>query len=155
MEYSILSCLYANGVLVLSLYGETMSSPCKTFTKPDESQHISVLKLEPKFLVQLIKLDRAFPRLSIKSERTYYDSGDSCTARQCDLAAVSSTKARHLWTIDDWCGVGLKFCKSVATSTMDRVALGRAVAQGSGNLSIEAIGHHILYHSRQDQAVLW
>ncbi len=112
--------------LVLNLHGEVPSTGAST----DE---VTVLNAEPLFLPTLLKLHADFPRLRIVLEH--------CTTREaleavraCGPTVGATITAHHLWmTVDDVCGDVFNFCKPVAKTAVDRIALVRAVVEaGTG-----------------------
>ncbi|MCJ1255347.1 hypothetical protein MMC24_003163 [Lignoscripta atroalba] len=129
--YHIFEAMEANG-LVLNLHGEMISSPPSAFAKADGSGAVSVLNAEPMFLPQLYKLHAAFPQLRIILEHVSTREGLDAV-RRCGPTVGGTITAHHLWmTVDDWCGDVFSFCKPVAKTAADRVALVRAVVEGSG-----------------------
>ncbi|KAI9838873.1 MAG: hypothetical protein M1819_004080 [Sarea resinae] len=113
--YPVFSAMEEHG-LILNLHGEMQSSPPAAFAKADGLPAVTVLNAEPMFLPQLHKLHAAFPKLRIVLEHV-----------------AGTITAHHLWmTVDDWCGDVFSFCKPVAKTAEDRVALVQAVVDGSG-----------------------
>ncbi|KAL1981043.1 hypothetical protein VTN96DRAFT_3152 [Rasamsonia emersonii] len=118
--------------LVLNLHGEMISSPPGAYVKEDGSPAVTVLNAEPMFLPQLHKLHAAFPKLRIVLEHVSTRQGLEAV-RQCGPTVAGTITAHHLWmVIDDWCGDVFNFCKPVAKTPEDRVALIKAVVEGSG-----------------------
>lgn len=119
--------------LVLNLHGEVPSTPSSKFVDATNGSNVvTVLNAEPMFLPTLHKIHKAFPQLRIVLEH--------CTTRQaldavraCGPTVAATITAHHLYmTVDDWCGDAFNFCKPVAKTPEDRVALVRAVVDHSG-----------------------
>ena len=119
--------------MVLNLHGEVPSTPSTAFGTRDEAQGaVTVLNAEPMFLPTLHKLHAKFPNLRIVLEH--------CSTRQaldavraCGSTVAATITAHHLWmTVDNWCGDAFNFCKPVAKTPADRVALVQAVVEQGG-----------------------
>lgn len=115
--------------LVLNLHGEVPSTPSADFIATGDRGAVTVLNAEPLFLPTLHKLHAAFPRLRIVLE--HCSTSEALEAvRACGPTVAATITAHHLWmTIDDWCGCAFNYCKPVAKSPADRVALVRAIIQ--------------------------
>ena len=117
--------------LVLNLHGEVPSTPPRDYASTlGDGQAVTVLNAESRFLTTLLKLHKAFPRLRIVLEHcTTKEAVDA--VRACGPTVAATITAHHLWmTIDDWCVDAFSFCKPVAKSPADRIALLRAVVDG-------------------------
>ena len=119
--------------MVLNLHGEVPSTPSTVFGTTDEAERaVTVLNAEPMFLPTLHKLHAKFPNLRIVLEH--------CSTRQaldavraCGPTVAATITAHHLWmTVDNWCGDVFNFCKPVAKTPADRVALVQAVVEQGG-----------------------
>ncbi|KAI9874809.1 MAG: hypothetical protein M1830_009248 [Pleopsidium flavum] len=115
--------------LVLNLHGEIPSTPAVDFITTGDTDAVTVLNAETMFLPTLHKLHAAFPRLRIVLE--HCSTSEALEAvRACGPTVAATITAHHLWmTIDDCCGSAFNFCKPVAKSPADRVALVRAIVQ--------------------------
>ncbi|KAI5306328.1 hypothetical protein KEM56_001374 [Ascosphaera pollenicola] len=118
--------------LVLNLHGEVPSTSPKDFTC-DSSKHgeaITVLNAEPRFLPTLLKIHRDFPNLRIVLEHcTTADAVETVNA--CGPNVTGTITAHHLWiTIDEVAGDAFNFCKPIAKTPRDRLALLKAVVEG-------------------------
>lgn len=118
--------------MVLNIHGEMQNSLPSTATAVGEREAVSVLNAEPMFVKEnLIKIHRAFPRLRIVLEHVSTREGLEAV-RKCGPTVAATITAHHLWlTVDDWCHDVHSFCKPVAKTAGDRIALVRAVAEGS------------------------
>ncbi|KAL8766933.1 MAG: hypothetical protein Q9209_006414 [Squamulea sp. 1 TL-2023] len=104
--------------LVLNLHGET----------PD----IEVLQAEAAFLPTLYQLHTAFPKLRIVLEHVSTRQGIEAV-RQCGPTVAASITAHHLWTTTENAKTNAhNFCKPIAKTLEDRIALLRAATDGSG-----------------------
>ena len=119
--------------MVLNLHGEVPSTPSVALGTTDEAERaVTVLNAEPMFLPTLHKLHAKFPDLRIVLEH--------CSTRQaleavraCGPTVAATITAHHLWmTVDNWCGDVFNFCKPVAKTPADRVALVQAVVEQGG-----------------------
>lgn len=118
--------------LVLNLHGEAISSAPEEYAPVNGATAVTVLNAEPMFLPQLEKLHAAFPKLRIVLEHVSTVDG-LAAVRRCGPTVAGTITAHHLWIIiDDWCGDVHSFCKPVAKTPADRIALVRAVVEGSG-----------------------
>ena len=61
--------------LVLNLHGEMMSSCFTGISKESDKDSITVMNAEPRFLPQLFKLHKAFPKLRIVLEHVSTEEG--------------------------------------------------------------------------------
>ncbi|KAI0473179.1 hypothetical protein GGR56DRAFT_653500 [Xylariaceae sp. FL0804] len=109
--------------LILNLHGECPS---------DHKQGTTILNAESKFLPTLKSLHAKFPRLKIILE--HCTTADAVEAvRSCGPNVVGTITAHHLFlTVDDWAGDVFNFCKPVAKTPQDRLALLQAVVSGDG-----------------------
>lgn len=122
--YPVFGAMQTRG-LVLNLHGEVPGS------SSTDTEEVSVMTAETLFLPTLIKLHREFPHLKIVLEH--------CTTRQaletvmnCGPTVAATITAHHLWiTVDDVCGDVFNFCKPVAKTTVDRIALLQAAVSGN------------------------
>ena len=111
--------------LVLNLHGEV---PGTALVVGEDD--ISVLNAEALFMPTLHKIHKDFPKLRIVLE--HCTSRDALEAvRSCGPTVGATITAHHLWmTVDDWCGDVFNFCKPVAKTKVDRIALLRAAVDG-------------------------
>ncbi|KAL1387364.1 dihydroorotase [Phyllosticta capitalensis] len=117
--------------MVLNLHGELPPTAGKKEGGDEEdSEDITVLNAEARFLPTLRALHAAFPRLRIILE--HCTTAAAVAAVQACGPSVSATiTAHHLYlTVDDVVGNGLHFCKPVAKLPADRLALLRAAVSG-------------------------
>lgn len=107
--------------LVLNLHGEVPSS------RAMNGGDVNVLNAEPLFMPTLHKIHAAFPRLRIVLE--HCSTREALEAvRMCGPTVAATITAHHLWiTLDDTCGDVFNYCKPIAKSLVDRVALLKAV----------------------------
>lgn len=118
--YPVFEAMQAND-LVLNLHGEM------TFSSPD----ITVLNAEAEFIPQLLKLHSAFPKLRIILEHVSTREGIDAV-RRCGAKVKATITAHHLWmTTEDAEQDVFSFCKPVAKTQADRIALVRAAVDGS------------------------
>ncbi|KAL8647556.1 MAG: hypothetical protein Q9226_006385 [Calogaya cf. arnoldii] len=104
--------------LVLNLHGET----------PD----IEVLQAEAAFVPTLHRLHAAFPRLRIVLEHVSTAKGVEAV-RQCGPTVAATITAHHLFmTTENAEDDAHNFCKPIAKTLEDRIALLRAAVDGSG-----------------------
>ncbi|MEW6747424.1 MAG: dihydroorotase [Planctomycetota bacterium] len=107
--------------LVLELHGEVPSDP---------SRDICILNAEQRFLPELERLHRSFPRLRLVLEHVTTSEAVACVRRLGATVAATIT-AHHLeLCADDWAGRNHNFCKPVAKFPHDRAALRDAVREG-------------------------
>ncbi|EEA21047.1 dihydroorotase [Talaromyces marneffei ATCC 18224] len=117
--------------LVLNLHGEMISTPASAVGKQTEPV-VTVLNAEPLFIPQLAKLHAAFPKLRIVLEHVSTKQGLDAV-RACGPNVAGTITAHHLHiTIDDAVSDVFNFCKPVAKTPEDRLALVKAVVDGSG-----------------------
>ena len=115
--------------LVLNIHGEvpfsqTKKGPTSNINK--DSEAVSVLNAELRFLPTLHKIHAAFPKLKVVLEHCTTAAALEAVA-QCGPTVGASVTAHHLWiTTDDVVGDPFLFCKPVAKSHLDRVALLKA-----------------------------
>ncbi|KAI9014385.1 dihydroorotase, homodimeric type [Phycomyces nitens] len=107
--------------LVLNLHGEVPS---------DHNADICVMNAEIKFLPELEKLHKAFPKLRIVLEHATTSAAVELVKRLGDTVACSVTVHHLQLIVDDWAGQVHHFCKPVAKYPHDRDALRQVVAQG-------------------------
>ncbi|KAL8934285.1 MAG: hypothetical protein Q9216_005984 [Gyalolechia sp. 2 TL-2023] len=114
--YPIFEAMQAHD-LVLNLHGETAG--------------ISALTAEAEFIPQLQKIHNTFPRLRIVLEHVSTREGIEAV-RKCGPTVKATITAHHLWvTTDDAEQDVFSFCKPIAKTTEDRVALLQAAVDGS------------------------
>lgn len=114
--YPVFEAMQAND-LVLNLHGE--------------SPGVAVLKAEAGFLPQLSKLHAAFPKLRIILEHVSTREGIDAV-RRCGDTVRATITAHHLWmTTENAEQDVFSFCKPVAKTLADRIALVRAAIDGS------------------------
>lgn len=110
--------------MVLNLHGEVPS----TASSPD----ITVLNAEEAFLPTLKDLHARFPRLRIVLEHCT-TAAAIAAVRACGPNVAATITAHHLsLVVDDWAGDPHCFCKPVAKTPKDRLALLKAVVAGEG-----------------------
>ncbi|KAL8901682.1 MAG: hypothetical protein Q9207_005083 [Kuettlingeria erythrocarpa] len=103
--------------LVLNLHGETPG--------------VEVLSAEAAFVPQLHKIHNTFPRLRIVLEHVSTREGLEAV-RACGATVRGTITAHHLWvTTEDTEQDVHSFCKPIAKTPEDRIALLRAVVDGS------------------------
>ncbi|CCH62973.1 hypothetical protein TBLA_0I03180 [Henningerozyma blattae CBS 6284] len=115
--------------LVLNLHGEIPS---------DAKGTVNIMTAEPLFLPQLRVLHATFPKLKIilehcttKKAVELINELNSSTKDSKSVTVAGSITAHHLWlTMDDWAGCPLNFCKPVAKTETDRIALIEAATSG-------------------------
>lgn len=114
--------------MVLNLHGEAPPTPPGNVA----DEQITVLNAEAAFLPTLLSLHRRFPKLRIVLEHCTTAAAVDAV-RKCGPNVVGTITAHHLFLIiDDWAGDPINFCKPVAKSPGDRVALLKAATDGSG-----------------------
>jgi dihydroorotase len=106
--------------MLLNLHGESPSG-----------EDVSVLNAEERFLPTLLELHTRFPKLRICLEHCTTAAAIEAVASCGDTVAATITPHHMFLTIDDVVGDPLNFCKPVAKSAGDRLALIKAVVSGS------------------------
>ncbi|KAI5282924.1 hypothetical protein KEM54_002468 [Ascosphaera aggregata] len=129
--YPVFAAMEKHG-LVLNLHGEVPSTSPKDFSC-DSTKHgeaITVLNAEPRFLPTLFKIHKDFPNLRIVLEHcTTAEAVEAVNA--CGPTVAGTITAHHLWiTIDEVAGDAFNFCKPIAKTPRDRLALLKAVVAG-------------------------
>ena len=126
--------------LVLNLHGEAPHTPASAFgsspsdPEKEEGEAVTVLTAEAAFLPTLHRIHGAFPRLRIVLEHAT-TAAALAAVRACGPTVAATITAHHLWlTVDDWCGCSDNFCKPVAKTPADRVALVRAAVDPEGKV---------------------
>lgn len=115
--------------LVLNLHGELPSTATALGNGPTDS--VSVLNAEALFLPTLHRLHAEFPRLRIVLEHCSSLAALEAV-RSCGPTVAATITAHHLWlTIDDVCGDVFNFCKPVAKTAVDRIALVQTIVGGN------------------------
>jgi dihydroorotase len=148
--YPVFEAMQAHD-LVLNLHGEVPSTPSPDFLIAGSGDAVTVLNAETMFLPTLHKLHADFPgeqtvagtEIRLNNHADARRKGlrivlEHCTTREaldavrtCGPTVAGSITAHHLWmSVDDWCGDAFNFCKPVAKTPADRVALLRAVVEG-------------------------
>ena len=123
--------------LVLNLHGEAPPTPPAAFHRAPgagdadggeaAAEAVTSLTAEAAFLPTLHALHAAFPRLRVVLEHATSAAALGAVAR-CGPSVAATVTAHHLWlTLDDWAGDAGNFCRPVAKTPADRVALARAV----------------------------
>ena len=126
--------------MVLNLHGEVPArkrDPKASSLESGSTQQeepVSVLNAEALFLPTLHKIHSSFPNLRIVLEHCTTAAALEAV-RTCDSALVVATvTAHHLWlTTDEVCGDAFNYCKPVAKTEGDRVALLRAAVGQMGD----------------------
>jgi len=114
------AAMEAEGIALL-IHGEVPSS---------DELDISILNAEERFLPELEKLHKHFPKLRIVFEHATTVAAIECVKSLGDTVAATIT-AHHLdLTVDDWAGKPHNFCKPVAKYPHDRAALRQIVSEG-------------------------
>ncbi|KAL8816382.1 MAG: hypothetical protein Q9223_004596 [Gallowayella weberi] len=104
--------------LVLNLHGET--------------PEVAVLKAEAAFVPTLQKLHATFPKLRIVLEHVSTREGIEAV-RKCGPTVAATITAHHLWsTTENAEQDAHSFCKPIAKTLEDRIALLQAAVDGSG-----------------------
>ena len=107
--------------IALLIHGEVPSN---------DELDICVLNAEERFLPELEKLHRRFPKLRIVLEHATTVAAIECVKSLGETVAATIT-AHHLeLTVDDWAGKNHNFCKPVAKYPHDRDALRKIVNEG-------------------------
>ncbi|KAI4128824.1 MAG: hypothetical protein LQ338_002524 [Usnochroma carphineum] len=121
--------------LVLNIHGET----------PD----IAVLDAEAAFMPQLHKIHAAFPALRIVLEHVSTREGLEAV-RQCGATVKGTITAHHLWATTEEAEQDIySFCKPIAKTPADRIALLKAVVDGSSKFFF---GSRAKYEKGSDSA---
>lgn len=143
--------------MVLNLHGEVPNSPASMAPGPgsngwnEQNPPHTVLNAEEAFLPKLKELHLAFPRLRIVLEHCTTRAALDAV-RSCGGNVAATITAHHLFlTTDDWAGDALAFCKPVAKTPLDRVALVRAVVEKDSRFFF---GSDSAPHPRQAKAVV-
>ncbi|KAI8060252.1 dihydroorotase, homodimeric type [Gongronella butleri] len=118
--YPVFQAMEEEG-MVLNLHGEIPS---------DFDNDVCVMNAEEKFLPQLEKIHRAFPKLKIVLEHATTAAAVDIVKRLGDTVACSITVHHLQLVVDDWAGQAHHFCKPVAKYPHDRQALREVVASG-------------------------
>lgn len=118
--YPIFKAMEEEG-MVLNLHGEIPS---------DSQKDICVMNAEERFLPELEKIHRAFPKLKIVLEHATTKAAVEMVKRLGDTVACSITVHHLQLIVDDWAGQPHHFCKPVAKYPHDREALRQVVASG-------------------------
>ncbi|CAD6582902.1 MAG: hypothetical protein ASARMPREDX12_001119 [Alectoria sarmentosa] len=105
--------------LVLNLHGECPSR-----------DDVTVLNAEERFLPTLLKLHHDFPRLRIVLEHCSTEAAVAAVFNAGETVVGSITPHHLSLIIDDWAGDSINYCKPVAKTPRDRMALLKAAASG-------------------------
>ena len=106
--------------MVLNLHGECPSKG-----------EVTIWNAESKFLPILTTLSRDFPQLRICLEHVTTTEAVE-TVKKLGERVVASVTAHHLHLIvDDWAGDPMNYCKPVAKTSTDKIALLHAVCSGN------------------------
>ena len=115
--YSVFEAMQAHD-LVLNLHGET--------------PEIEVLQAEAAFVPTLHRLHAAFPKLRIVLEHVSTAQGVEAV-RKCAATVAATITAHHLFMTTENAEQDVyNFCKPIAKTLEDRIALLRAAVDGSG-----------------------
>ncbi len=107
--------------MVLEIHGEAQSN---------SDLDICVINAEPKFLPNVERLHRHFPKLRIVMEHVTTSETIAFVERAGDSIAATITVHHLDLIVDDWAGRNHNFCKPVAKYPHDRSSLRAAVASG-------------------------
>ncbi|KAI8978396.1 dihydroorotase, homodimeric type [Pilobolus umbonatus] len=118
--YPVFKAMEEEG-LVLNLHGEIPS---------DVHKDICIMNAEEKFLPQLEKIHKAFPKLKIVLEHATSKAAVDMVKRLGDTVGCSITVHHLQLIIDDWAGQAHHFCKPVAKYPHDRDAIRDVVKAG-------------------------
>ncbi|KAI8969047.1 hypothetical protein BDF20DRAFT_839013 [Mycotypha africana] len=118
--YPVFKAMEEEG-LVLNLHGEIPS---------DAEKDICVMNAEERFLPQLEKIHRAFPKLKIVLEHATTKAAVDMVKSLGDTVGCSITVHHLQLIVDDWAGQAHHFCKPVAKYPHDRDALRDIVKSG-------------------------
>ncbi|KAI7861821.1 dihydroorotase, homodimeric type [Spinellus fusiger] len=118
--YPVFKAMEEEG-LVLNLHGEVPS---------DSGPDVCVMNAESKFLPELEKLHKAFPKLRIVLEHATTSAAVEKVKQLGDTVACTITVHHLQLIVDDWAGQAHHFCKPVAKYVQDRDALRQVVASG-------------------------
>ncbi|RFU34047.1 hypothetical protein B7463_g2310, partial [Scytalidium lignicola] len=127
--YPVFAAMQKHG-LILNLHGEVPSTPAAEYTTTGDSEPITILNAEERFLPTLKKIHADFPDLNIVLEHCTTKAALD-TVRGLGPNVAATITAHHLWIcLDEAVGSVHNFCKPVAKSPLDRVALVKAVVSG-------------------------
>ncbi|KAI7883420.1 dihydroorotase, homodimeric type [Lichtheimia hyalospora FSU 10163] len=118
--YPIFQAMEEEG-MVLNLHGEIPSDP---------TNDICVMNAEERFLPQLEKIHKAFPKLKIVLEHATSKAAVEMVKSLGDTVGCSITVHHLQLIVDDWAGQPHHFCKPVAKFPHDRDALREVVSSG-------------------------
>ncbi|CAN8106383.1 unnamed protein product [Discula destructiva] len=120
--YPVFAAMEEEG-LVLNIHGECAS---------DAKKNITIMNAEASFLPTLKTIHEKFPKLRIVLEHcTTEDAVNAVKA--CGDTVVGTITAHHLFLIvDDWAGDVFHYCKPVAKTPNDRLALLNALVTSKG-----------------------
>lgn len=106
--------------MILNLHGESPSGG-----------NVTVLNAEESFLPTFLGLHKRFPQLRIVLEHCTTAAAIQAVL-SCGPSVAATITAHHLFLIvDDWAGDAFNYCKPVAKTPQDRVALLKAAGSGS------------------------
>ncbi len=118
--YPTFAAMEEAGDMVLNLHGESPSG-----------EDITVLNAEERFLPTLLDLHSRFPKLPVILEHCTTAEAIE-TVASCGPTVGATITPHHMFlTIDDVVGDPMHFCKPVAKSGSDRLALIRAAVSGN------------------------
>ncbi|CAO3607891.1 unnamed protein product [Cunninghamella echinulata] len=118
--YPVFKAMEEEG-MVLNLHGEIPS---------DMNNNVCVMNAEEKFLPQLEKIHKAFPKLKIVLEHATSAAAVEMVKSLGDTVGCSITVHHLQLIVDDWAGQAHHFCKPVAKYPKDREALRKVVMEG-------------------------
>lgn len=118
--YSVFKAMEQVG-MVLNLHGEIPSNA---------ENNVHVFNAEERFLSHLETLHARFPMLKIVLEHATTSAAVECVKRLGDTVACTITPHHLELIIDDWAGQSFNFCKPVAKTPADRLALQRVILEG-------------------------
>ncbi|MFU8779690.1 MAG: dihydroorotase [Kiritimatiellia bacterium] len=120
-QYDALFAAMETAGVALLMHGEVPSQP---------EADICILNAEERFLPELERIHKQFPRLRMVLEHVTTRDAVQCI-KGLGATVGATITAHHLdLTVDDWAGRNHNFCKPVAKYPHDREALRQVVAAG-------------------------
>lgn len=118
--------------MVLNIHGEIPSSA---------ENNVHVFNAEEKFLHHLENLHFRFPKLRIVLEHATTSAAIECVKRLGNTIACTITPHHLVLIIDDWAGQSFNYCKPVAKTPADRMALRNVILEGQYFINIYIIAN--------------